>query len=324
MSLRRRIRSSDERGFTLIELLVAMSIGVVLLLAAFMLLDRSFTTSASIADRQDGLQRGRQAMELMTRQLRSQVCVIVPPATAYSPPVTSATDTAVTFYGSLNESSTNVEKRTLTFSNAGSRVHHPERDQRDAEHGLPADGLHRRRDHHHAPHQRQAGRGRGRDPARLQVLPLQARRARRRPGAAHGPGRHGQPREHRPIKIAFRAYAVRPITTTTTRASSRTTSTSGSRTPASSRRRHSASDPPLPAGLHHGHPDGRADDRRAPRRGQLRRRGPGPRAHEEGRRLEAGLRGGGGRDRLLPQPPGAGLELLHALRERAVGRARTR
>ena len=119
MSLRRRIRSSDERGFTLIELLVAMSIGVVLLLAAFMLLDRSFTTSASIADRQDGLQRGRQAMELMTRQLRSQVCVIVPPATAYSPPVVSATDTAVTFYGSLNESSTNVEKRTLTFSNAG-------------------------------------------------------------------------------------------------------------------------------------------------------------------------------------------------------------
>ena len=41
----------------------------------------------------------------MTRQLRSQVCVIVPPATAYSPPVTSATDNAVTFYGSLNESS---------------------------------------------------------------------------------------------------------------------------------------------------------------------------------------------------------------------------
>ena len=46
-----------------------------------MLLDRSFTASGQIADRQDALQRGRQAMELMTRQLRSQVCVR-PPATA--------------------------------------------------------------------------------------------------------------------------------------------------------------------------------------------------------------------------------------------------
>ena len=40
---------------------------MLILLAAFMLLDRSFTSTASIADRQDGLQRGRQAMELMTR-----------------------------------------------------------------------------------------------------------------------------------------------------------------------------------------------------------------------------------------------------------------
>ena len=90
MSLRRRIRSSDERGFTLIEMLVAMSIGVVSarrVHAARPLVHHV----ASIADRQDGLQRGRQAMELMTRQLRSQVCVVVPPATAYSPPVTSAT-----------------------------------------------------------------------------------------------------------------------------------------------------------------------------------------------------------------------------------------
>ena len=119
MPLRRRVHGSDERGFTLVEMLVAMSIGVVILLAAFMLLDRSFSTSAQIADRQEGLQRGRQAMELITRQLRSQVCVVVPPATAYSAPVTAATDTSVTFYASLSESGTSVEKRTLTFSSTG-------------------------------------------------------------------------------------------------------------------------------------------------------------------------------------------------------------
>jgi prepilin-type N-terminal cleavage/methylation domain-containing protein len=114
MPLRRRIRPSDERGFTLVEMLVAMSIGVVILLGAFMLLDRSFTSSAQIADRQEGLQRGRQAMEVITRQLRSQVCI-----GTSSYPVVSGTDTSVTFYGSLSESSTNVTKRTLTFSSTG-------------------------------------------------------------------------------------------------------------------------------------------------------------------------------------------------------------
>jgi prepilin-type N-terminal cleavage/methylation domain-containing protein len=110
-----RRRASDESGMTLIEVLVAMVIGMIVLLAAFQLLDRSFTASGQIADREDALQRGRQAMELMTRQLRSQVCVVVPPATAYSPPVVSGTDTSVTFYGSLSESATAVTKRTLTY-----------------------------------------------------------------------------------------------------------------------------------------------------------------------------------------------------------------
>jgi prepilin-type N-terminal cleavage/methylation domain-containing protein len=105
----------DERGMTLIEMLVAMSVGVILLLAAFMLLDRSFSATGKIADRQDALQRGRQAMELVTRQLRSQVCV-----GTSNVPMVSGTDSSVTFYGSLSESSTNVTKRTLTFSSTGS------------------------------------------------------------------------------------------------------------------------------------------------------------------------------------------------------------
>jgi prepilin-type N-terminal cleavage/methylation domain-containing protein len=38
----RRPRISDERGFSLPELLVAMFIGLIVLMASFMLLDRSF------------------------------------------------------------------------------------------------------------------------------------------------------------------------------------------------------------------------------------------------------------------------------------------
>jgi prepilin-type N-terminal cleavage/methylation domain-containing protein len=112
MSLKPRQRISDERGFSLTELLVAMFIGMIVLLAAFMLLDRSFSASGQIADRSEALQRGRLAMDLITRQLRSQVCV------GNTVPMVSGTDTSVSFYADLSDGSQPIKRRTLTF-NAG-------------------------------------------------------------------------------------------------------------------------------------------------------------------------------------------------------------
>jgi prepilin-type N-terminal cleavage/methylation domain-containing protein len=109
MSLIRR-RLSREDGFTLPEVMAASVIGVIVLLAAFMLLDRSFKASGQVADRADALQRGRQAMELMTRQLRSQVCV-----GATNAPMVSGGDSTVTFYSDLSDGSVPVRKRTLTW-----------------------------------------------------------------------------------------------------------------------------------------------------------------------------------------------------------------
>jgi prepilin-type N-terminal cleavage/methylation domain-containing protein len=108
--LRNRVRLSDERGFTLPELLVAMSVGMIVLLAAFMVLDRSFTASGEIADRSDALQRGRQTMDLMTRQLRSQVCL-----GTTNNPIVSGSPNSVTFYANLSENSQSVQRRTLTY-----------------------------------------------------------------------------------------------------------------------------------------------------------------------------------------------------------------
>ncbi|MEA2362171.1 MAG: hypothetical protein QOD71_1316 [Thermoleophilaceae bacterium] len=110
MPLSRRPRLSDERGFTLTELLVAMFIGMVVLLAAFMVLDRSFTASGQIADRTEALQRGRLAMNLITRQLRSQVCV----GTA-NKPIVAASDSSITFYADLSDGTQPIKKRTLSF-----------------------------------------------------------------------------------------------------------------------------------------------------------------------------------------------------------------
>ena len=110
-----RLRS--EGGFTLPELLTTMWIAGVIMLAAFALVDFVMKRTAEAEQRVEATQRGRTGMDLITRQLRSQVCVVVPPATSYSAPVVSAADDSVTFYGSLNESSTNVEKcPTFTVS----------------------------------------------------------------------------------------------------------------------------------------------------------------------------------------------------------------
>lgn len=109
-----RPRISDERGFSLTELLVALFIGMIVLLASFMLLDRTISASGQIADRTEALQRGRLAMDLITRQLRSQVCV------GNTVPMAAGTDTSVTFYADLSDASgsTPIKKRTLSYDTA--------------------------------------------------------------------------------------------------------------------------------------------------------------------------------------------------------------
>jgi prepilin-type N-terminal cleavage/methylation domain-containing protein len=116
MRVTRRLRLADERGFTLPELLVAMSVGLIVLLAAFMLVDRTFSASGQIADRSDALQRGRQAMELMTRQLRSQVCV-----GEADRPIVSASGNSVSFYADLSDSN-RVQLRTLSYNPTTRRI----------------------------------------------------------------------------------------------------------------------------------------------------------------------------------------------------------
>lgn len=64
----------EESGFTLVELVVAMGIGTIILLATFMMLDSSVVLTGKVTDRVDRTQRGRFAMEQITRELRSQVC----------------------------------------------------------------------------------------------------------------------------------------------------------------------------------------------------------------------------------------------------------
>ncbi len=94
---RLRGRLSDERGFTLIELLVAVTVGMVVIIAATDMMDASGRAATETLDRVDGVQRGRGAMEQVTQRLRSQVC----PAEGVAPILYGDAD-EVTFYADLS------------------------------------------------------------------------------------------------------------------------------------------------------------------------------------------------------------------------------
>jgi prepilin-type N-terminal cleavage/methylation domain-containing protein len=108
---RLRRRASGQSGFTLIELLAGMMVGLIVLMAAFTLVDHATSASQAIANRQDAVQRGRIAMERITRQLRSQVCL-----GEETEPITAGDANSVTFFADLSDGSKNVEQRVLTYS----------------------------------------------------------------------------------------------------------------------------------------------------------------------------------------------------------------
>jgi Tfp pilus assembly protein PilW len=81
---------------TLVELLVALSLAMLVLVGTFTLVRTTMDVSAGVVRRTDAMQRGRLAMDRVTRVLRSQVCL-----DASTPAVVAGTDASVSFYAEL-------------------------------------------------------------------------------------------------------------------------------------------------------------------------------------------------------------------------------
>ena len=112
-----RRRLAEERGFTLIEMLVTVAIGTIVLLGAYTLADAVGRAQTRISDRSESIARGRTAMEQLTQQLRSQVCLGPGyPALAYGDP------NEVTFYADLADTTFVPQKRDITFSAAAGTI----------------------------------------------------------------------------------------------------------------------------------------------------------------------------------------------------------
>jgi prepilin-type N-terminal cleavage/methylation domain-containing protein len=103
-------RAREEGGFTLPELMVSLVIGMVLVLAAFTLIERSFAINDEVTDRTDSSQRGRLAMEQITRQIRSQVC-----PDPNTPAIVSGDDYSFRFWAFTGTGAFAPVERTLAF-----------------------------------------------------------------------------------------------------------------------------------------------------------------------------------------------------------------
>ncbi len=113
-------RLRDEAGTTLPELLIAVTVGFVVLAATLGLLDSTLRLSGGVMSKTDAMQRGRLAMDRVTQQLRSQVCLnLTTPAV-----VPGATADSVTFYSDFGSGApgSTPDRRTLTFDPASGTI----------------------------------------------------------------------------------------------------------------------------------------------------------------------------------------------------------
>jgi len=106
-------RFRAQEGFTLMEMLVAATVGFVILSATLGLLESTLRLDNGVMAKTDAQQRGRLAMDRITQELRSQVCLnLTTPAIL----PTKSTADSVTFYSDFGS---NVKAppmlRTITF-----------------------------------------------------------------------------------------------------------------------------------------------------------------------------------------------------------------
>ena len=84
---------------------------MITLLAVFAVLDTSVKQSSGVAGRVNATQRARLAMDAITRQVRSQICI-----NSTTPAILSGTADSVKFHADLTDGARPVEQREIIFN----------------------------------------------------------------------------------------------------------------------------------------------------------------------------------------------------------------
>ena len=118
-------RLADERGFTLVELLATIVVSTIVLFALFGLVDTATRQQSAASDRIDANDRGRIAMDAISTQLRSRVCI-----SGSEDSLVAASDSQIEFFVSLGLTPESaavsqtlvLQRRRLTYRPATSDV----------------------------------------------------------------------------------------------------------------------------------------------------------------------------------------------------------
>ena len=110
-------RLREEAGMTIMEVLTACTVGLIVLGAMFTLLDSTVRMNTNVMRKTDAMQRGRLAMDVLTQELRSQVCLDNLAGTAV---IAGATADRVEFYSDFSngDGTEPPTKRRLWFDPA--------------------------------------------------------------------------------------------------------------------------------------------------------------------------------------------------------------
>jgi prepilin-type N-terminal cleavage/methylation domain-containing protein len=113
------VSARSEQGFSLPELLIAITVALVISLASFTLIEVTMRRAGDVAGRVEASQKGRAAMDFMTRQLRSQVCL-----SSAIPPMVSGTANEVRFYVDLSNGNSGAppEMHRITYDSTTWRL----------------------------------------------------------------------------------------------------------------------------------------------------------------------------------------------------------
>jgi prepilin-type N-terminal cleavage/methylation domain-containing protein len=112
-----RRRLGREQGFTLVEVLVAMSILGIVIAGAMTMIQVVLRQSRGVVERTDAMQRGRLALDDLTRQIRSQVCL-----NATTPGFVEAKDSDLTFYADLSDGTQAPVRRRVYYDAASKAI----------------------------------------------------------------------------------------------------------------------------------------------------------------------------------------------------------
>jgi prepilin-type N-terminal cleavage/methylation domain-containing protein len=115
---RLRQRVAGQGGFTMVELMVAMATGLVIVFAAFALIDLATRTTEQVRDRVDATTQGRAAMENLVQELNSG-CVTgdispIQSSTSGPSPSVSTNGTNLVFVSGLGQSGTIDQSESVT------------------------------------------------------------------------------------------------------------------------------------------------------------------------------------------------------------------